>query len=192
AADPVTAFTPIWLRRSGIEYTIDHIVVGGEDRFLILHNDGAVNFTLAELPVSAVSDGPVDPALARTLIAHRDDVRLDGMEAFAERFVVGYRREALPRIQVWPISADGYGAPQEVEFDSELMLSGLGDNPEWNSPLLRVGCTSFITPTRVYDLDVHTGERTLLKEQPVLGGYCREDYVERREWAVADDGTRIP
>ncbi|MGH3722945.1 MAG: S9 family peptidase [Mycobacterium sp.] len=192
AADPVTTFSPVWLRRNGIEYTIDHIVVGGEDRLLILHNDGAVNFELAELPVSAVADGPADPALARTLVAHRDDVRLDGVEAFAERFVIGYRREALPRIQVWPIGADGYGSPQEVEFDSELMLSGLGDTPEWNSPLLRVGCTSFITPTRVYDLDVHTGHRTLLKEQPVLGGYRREDYVERREWAVAEDGTRIP
>lgn len=119
-------------------------------------------------------------------------MRLDGVEAFAQRFVIGYRREALPRIQVWPVTADGYGSPQEVEFDSELMLSGLGDNPEWDSPLLRVGCASFITPTRVYDLDVHTGERTLLKEQPVLGGYRREDYVERREWALAVDGTRVP
>lgn len=192
AEDPVATFSPVWLRRTGIEYTVDHIVVGGEDRLLILHNDGAVNFALAELPVAAVVDGPADPSAARTLIAHRDDVRLDGVEAFAQRFVIGYRREALPRIQVWPVTADGYGSPQEVEFDSELMLSGLGDNPEWDSPLLRVGCASFITPTRVYDLDVHTGERTLLKEQPVLGGYRREDYVERREWALAVDGTRVP
>lgn len=60
AEDPAATFSPVWLRRSGIEYTVDHIVVGGEDRLLILHNDGAVNFALAELPVAAVVGGPAD------------------------------------------------------------------------------------------------------------------------------------
>ena len=106
--------------------------------------------------------------------------------------MVSYRREALPRIQLWPITSDGYGTPEEITFDSELTSAGLAGNPNWSSPKLRVGTTSFITPLRVYDLDLATGERTLLREQPVLGGYRREDYVERRDWAVAEDGTRIP
>lgn len=66
AEDPAATFSPVWLRRNGIEYTVDHIVVGGEDRLLILHNDGAVNFALAEMPVAAVVDGPADPSAART------------------------------------------------------------------------------------------------------------------------------
>jgi len=186
AADPQAAFTTVLPRRDGIEYSVEHAVIDGQDRFLILHNDGAVNFTLVETPVG-------DPTAQRTLIAPRDDVRLDGVDAFADHLVVSYRREALPRIQLWPINhGNGYGTPEEVVFDSELMSAGLAGNPNWDSPKLRVGATSFITPLRIYDIDLPSGERTLLREQPVLGGYRREDYVERRDWATAEDGTRIP
>lgn len=185
ANDPTAEFSVVLPRKDGVEYSIDHAIVDGQDRFLILHNDGAPNFTLVDAPVG-------NPADQRTLIEARDDVRLEGVDAFSDRLVVHYRRDALPRLQVWPITAGGYGAAQEIEFDSELMACGLGGNPNWDSPRLRVGAVSFLTPMRIYDIDVATGERTLLRETPVLGGYRREDYVERRAWAVADDGTRIP
>jgi oligopeptidase B len=186
ATDGQTEFTTIWPRRELVEYSVEHAVVGGEDRFLILHNDGAENFTLVEAPVS-------DPDAFRTLIEHRDDVRLDSVDAFEGHLVVSYRREALPRIQLWPIYADGdYGNPEDITFDSELMSSGLSANPNWSSPKLRVGATSFVIPVRIYDIDLATGERTLLREQPVLGDYQPDEYVERRDWAVAPDGARVP
>ncbi|RFD25460.1 oligopeptidase B [Mycobacterium uberis] len=189
STNPDAQFTVVLPRRDGIEYSVEHApssLVGGQDRFLILHNDGAVNFTLVEVPVS-------DPKQQHTLIPHRDDVRLYGADAFAGHLVVSYRREALPRIQLWPVNSDGnYGEPHEVSIDSELMWVSLGDNPNWLSPKLRIRAGSFVMPVRVYDMDWVTGERTLLREQPVLGGYRHEDYVERREWAQADDGTRIP
>jgi oligopeptidase B len=186
AADPEAEFTVVLPRRDLVEYSVEHAVVGGEDRFLIMHNDGAVNFTLVDAPVS-------DPTAFRTLIEGRDDVRLDGVDAFENHLVVSYRREALPRIQLWPITSDGnYGTPEEIGFESELMSAGLSGNPNWSSPKLRVGATSFVIPVRIYDLDLTTGERTLLREQPVLGDYRPQDYVERRDWAVAEDGARIP
>ena len=105
AADPAAEFTTVLPRREGVEYSLDHAVINGEHKFLIVHNNGAVNFTLVEAPVH-------DLSAQRTLIDHRDDVRIDGVDAFANHFVVSYRREALPRIQVWPIGADGeYGRP---------------------------------------------------------------------------------
>ncbi|BBY86632.1 S9 family peptidase [Mycolicibacterium tokaiense] len=185
ASDPTSEFTSILPRRAGVEYSVDHAVVGGQDRFLILHNDGAVNFTLVEAPVA-------DPTAQRTLIPHRDDVRLEGMDAFADHLVVSYRREALPRIQLWPITDGDYAQPQELEFESELMSAGLGGNPNWDAPRLRIACTSFVIPVRVYDHDLATGQRTLLREQPVLGDYRPQDYTERRDWAIAPDGTRVP
>ncbi|MCV7220351.1 S9 family peptidase [Mycolicibacterium elephantis] len=186
AHDPEAEFGTVWPRRELVEYSVEHAVVGGEDRFLILHNDGAENFTLVEAPVA-------DPTSTRTLIEHRDDVRLDSVDAFEAHLVVGYRSEALPKIQLWPVHADGsYGHPQDITFESELASAGLGGNPNWSSPKLRIGVTSFVTPVRIYDLDLQTGERTLLREQPVLGDYHPEDYVERRDWAVAPDGVRVP
>jgi oligopeptidase B len=186
ATDPDAEFTVVLPRRDQVEYSVEHAVVGGEDRFLILHNDGAVNFTLVEAPVS-------DPSAFRTLIEHRDDVRLDGVDAFEAHLVVSYRREALPRIQLWPIGSDGsYGDAQEIAFESDLMSAGLSGNPNWSSPKLRVGAVSWVIPVRIYDLDLVTGDRTLLREQPVLGDYRPDEYVERRDWAVAADGARVP
>jgi oligopeptidase B len=186
SADSHAQFTVVLPRREGVEYSVEHARVGGQDRFLILHNDGAVNFTLTEAPIS-------DPTQQRTLVPHRDDVRLEGMDAFAGHLVVSYRRAALPRIQLWPIDSDGdYGVPDEISFDSALMSSGLGGNPNWESPKLRIRAGSLVVPLRIYDIDLATGERILLREQPVLGGYRPTDYVERREWAQADDGARIP
>jgi oligopeptidase B len=189
AADGEAEFTVIWPRREQVEYSVEHAIVGGEDRFLILHNDGAENFTLVEAPVS-------EPNTFRTLIEHRHDVRLDSVDAFEGHLVVSYRSEALPRIQLWPIvnkGADGdYGQPEDITFDSELMSAGISANPNWSSPKLRIGATSFVIPLRIYDIDLASGERTLLREQPVLGDYHPDEYVERRDWAVAPDGARVP
>ncbi|HKP42575.1 S9 family peptidase [Mycobacterium sp.] len=186
ATDPTAEFTVVWPRRELVEYSIEHAVVGGEDRFLILHNDGAENFTLVEAPVA-------DPTAVRTLIEHRSDVRLDTVDAFEGHLVVSYRSEALPKIQLWPVYATGeYGRPEDITFDSELMSAGLSANPNWSAPKLRIGTTSFVTPVRIYDIDLANGERTLLREQPVLGDYRPQDYVERRDWAVAEDGARVP
>ena len=185
AADPEAEFVAVWPRRENIEYSIDHAVVGGRDLFLILHNDGAENFTLVEAPVG-------DPTAYRTLIEHRSDVRLDSVDAFDGHLVVSYRQDALPRIQLWPIEETGYGQAQDITFDSELMSVGLSANPNWSAPKLRIGATSFVTPVRIYDHDLATGERTLLREQPVLGDYNPQDYLERRDWAVAPDGARVP
>lgn len=185
AHDPTAELTTVWERRDLVEYSVEHAVIGGEDRFLILHNDGAENFMLVDAPVANPSD-------FRTVIEHRSDVRLDGVDAFDGFLVVSYRSEALPKMALWPLTADGYGTREELTFDSELTAAGMGGNPNWSTPKLRIGATSFITPARIYDLDLATGERTLLREQPVLGGYRPEDYVERRDWAVASDGARIP
>ncbi len=186
ATDPEAEFAVVWPRRDFVEYSVEHAVVGGEDRFLILHNDGSVNFTLVEAPVS-------DPTAIRTLIEHRDDVRLDSVDAFENHLVVSYRSEALPKIQLWPLYPSGeYGRPEDFTFESELTSAGLSANPNWSTPKLRIGATSYTTPVRIYDVDLAAGERTLLREQPVLGDYRPEDYVERRDWAIARDGVRIP
>lgn len=185
ASDPTAELTTVWGRRDLVEYSVEHAVIGGEDRFLILHNDGAENFMLADAPVS-------DPTDFRTLIEHRTDVRLDGVDAFDGFLVISYRSEALPKMALWRLTDEGYGRREELTFDSELTAAGMGGNPNWSTPKLRIGATSFITPARIYDLDLATGERTLLREQPVLGGYLPEDYVERRDWATAADGARIP
>lgn len=188
--NPEGEFRVLLPRREGVEYSAEHAVIGGEDRFLILHNDvvdgvKAENFVLAEAPAT-------DPSDMTILIGHREDVRLEDIDAFANHLVLGYRRDALPRLSVWPLTADGYGELTELEFGLELFSAGAGSSPEWEQPTLRVGVTSFITPMQVFDYVPATGELLLRKEQPVLGGYDANDYEQHRDWAVAQDGTRVP
>ncbi|MEW1938883.1 S9 family peptidase [Dietzia maris] len=193
--DPAGEFWCVRPRQEGVEYDVEHAVVGGEDRFIITHNDGAPNYEVVEAPV-----GPIEGELRdlRTLVAHRDDVRVEGVDAFARVLVLGYREAALPRFALMPLEqgstagVEAYGRFEPVEFDEELYTSGPGSNPEWDSPVLRFGFGSFVTPGRVYSLDLASGERTLLREQEVLGGYDLSGYVQRRDWATAADGTRVP
>ena len=190
SSDPEGEFRVILPRREGVEYSVEHAVVGGEDRFLILHNDvvdgvKAENFVLADAPVS-------DPSNMTTLIEHRDDVRIEEVDAFATHLVLSYRREALTRLAIWPLTETGYGERAELDFDLELYSVGMSANPEWEQRTVRIGLTSFITPTQVFDYVLDTGELLLRKQQPVLGGYDAKDYEQQRDWATASDGTKIP
>ncbi|QQD77125.1 S9 family peptidase [Curtobacterium sp. YC1] len=188
AADPTGEFQVVWPRREGVEYEIEHAIVGGSDRFLVLHNDGAENFELVDVP----ADDPTSERDRRVVVAHHSERRIESVDAFAGHLALEYRSEALPRVAIIPIEGDGYGDAHEVPFDETLFSAGLGGNPEWEQPTLRLGYTSFVTPSEISDLDLATGEVTVLKRQPVLGGYDPADYVQERDWATAPDGTRVP
>jgi len=187
AAYPTGAFTIVAQRRPGVEYDVEHQnLADGTDRLLILHNDGALNFELAQAPVS-------NPAQWTPLIPHRDDTRLLGVDAFAGHLVIYLRRDGLSGLRVIPAT----GAEHEIDFPEPVYQVSPGANPEYDSATYRLGYQSMVTPGSVYDCDVASGELTLLKRSPVLPGpdgtaYDPADYEQHRLWATAADGTRIP
>ncbi|WP_375399580.1 S9 family peptidase [uncultured Amnibacterium sp.] len=190
---PDAAFEVVWPRHEGVEYSVEHAVLDGEDRLLILHNDRAANFELVSVPVDAAGD----ESARRVLIPHSDATRLEDVDAFAQFVAVSYRREGLARVGLYdPHRTTGSGGTgdsiEEIAFDEPIFSAGLGGNPEWHQPTLRLGYTSMVTPSTVYDYTVATGQRRRLKQQPVLGDFDPTHYVSRREWAVADDGTKVP
>ncbi|MET1052656.1 MAG: S9 family peptidase [Mycetocola sp.] len=192
AATPEAEPRLVWPRRDGVEYSVEHAVIGGDDVLLILHNAGAPNFELVSVAPDAAGEGPEDATVVR---AHSDDVRLEDVEAFAGHLVFGYRREGLSRLAI--ATLDGVDSPahlhmDEVHFDEPLYTVGAGSNPEWTQPNVRLSFGSLITPATVFDLDVASGELSRLKQQPVLGGYSPDDYEQKREWATAADGTLVP
>jgi oligopeptidase B len=184
ASDPTGEFAVVWPRREGVEYTIEHAVIDGDDRLLIVHNDGAADFEVADVAAG-------DPrGERRVLVPHAEGTRIEGIDAFAGHLVLEYRREALPRVAVLRLGdAAGF---VELPFSEELFSVGAGGNPDWNQPVVRLHYGSFVTPSTVNDYDVATGEIRLLKQQAVLGGYDPALFVQRREWATAPDGTRVP
>lgn len=173
----------VWPRTEGVEYSVEHAVVDGEDRLYILHNQDALDFELVSVPAS-------DPqGERRVVLPHTPGRRILGMDAFRDFATVEYRSEGLERVALLDYASD---ALEDVAFDEPLYSAGVSGNPEWHSPFLRLGYGSFVTPGTVYELDLATRELVLRKQAVVLGGYSPADYGQERAWATASDGTRVP
>ncbi len=180
ANDPFGEFKLFLKREPEHEYHIDHF----EDRFIIRTNDRAKNFRLAATRI----DQP-EKEHWREIIPHRSDVYLGDFEIFQDHLVLEERKRGLTHVRVLPWSGgEGY----DVEFDEPAYRAHVGTNPEMKTTVLRFEYTSLKTPLSIYDLDMITRERTLLKREEVLGGFSSEDYESERLYAPAADGTEIP
>jgi oligopeptidase B len=173
-------------RRDGVEYDVEP----AGDRLLIVHNANHPDFELAQAPLDASGheqwSSLAEPAAGERLL---------GVEAFASHAVVSLRRDGLTALRVLPRDqslASGFGQARDLVFEEPLYSVGTGNNPEYEASALQVVFESMVTPRTISDYDFATGELTVLKAQPVLGGYDPADYVQRREWATASDGTLVP
>jgi oligopeptidase B len=153
----------------------------GRDRLLILHNDGARDFTLAWASTE-------EPGVWHELVPHTPGTRLLEVDAFTGHVVVSLRRDGLTGLHVLP--ADG--EPYDITFPEPLYTVALDANPEYDTSTVRLGYASLVTPDSVYDYDLRTREMVLRKRKPVLGGFDPSQYEQHREWATAPDGTRVP
>ncbi len=178
AADP-KEFVVLAPRERDVEYDADHY--GG--RWVIRTNaDGAKNFKLATAPTGATSRKDW-----KDWIAARDDVYIDGFELFAGFTAIAERSEGLERVRV--LANDGKS--EHVKADEPAYSMGLSVNREPDTEWLRYSYTSMTTPNTTYELNTRTGERRLLKRDPVPG-YDPTQYATERLWATARDGTKIP
>ena len=180
AAEPQAEPRVVAARRQDVEYDVDH----HGDRFLIVTNDGAENFKLVEAPV----DNP-GPEQWLDVIPHRDDVRLLGADAFAGHLVLHERADGLTRLRVMSLAE---GDVHTIEQPEPVHTVGPGLNPEFDTTTLRFHYTSLVTPDQSIDYDMAARTRTVVKQQPVLGGYDPDLYETDRRWATAPDGTRVP
>lgn len=192
ASEPTGAFRTVWPRREGVEYDVEHAVIDGADTLLISHNDGALDFEVVAEPADLELSAEQRATERRVVVPHTTGMRIEGVDAFAGHIVLSYRRDGLTRLALLDPATDGPAGIREIGYDEPLYDTGLSGNPEWLQPAIRVVFTSFVTPATVLEIDVTSGERRVLKQQPVLGDYDATRYVQRREWATAQDGTRIP
>jgi len=167
-------------RRHSIEYSIDH----QEDRLVILTNDGARDFRLMAAPVSS-------PGLASwtEVVPERQGVRLNAIDVHIHHVVLGQRSDGLQRLEVLDSAT---GALHVVAQPDPAYTAFPASSPAYDSPVMRFFYTSLTAPFSAVDYDMRTKERTIVKEQPVRGGYDRTEYITDRQWAIAPDGVRVP
>jgi len=174
-------FSVLIPRERGHEYQADvH-----SERWILRTNWQAVNFRLVGAPFAEVADR----ATWRDLVPHREDALVHGFDVFRSHLVVEERAGGLRRIRIrtW----DG-GIDRCVDSSQPAYRATLGDNEQYDSDWVRCVETSPADPPTTYDVDVRSGERRLLKVEPVLGGFDSQRYVTEYLRAPARDGSRVP
>ncbi|MFM2071245.1 MAG: oligopeptidase [Actinomycetota bacterium] len=176
ANDPKAALRSVRSREPDHEYGIDH----WGDRFVVLTNLDAEDFRVMTAPVD-------DPGTWTELVAHIPGQRIVAIEPFATHLVIHEWALAQQRVRI--IHSDG--RTEVIDLGEEPHELELDANPEWNATTLRYLYQSFTTPASIYEHDLITGHRTLLKQTPAPNVDLSQ-YVASREWATAPDGTRVP
>jgi len=181
ASKPNGKFKVFQKRTRGLEYSISHF----ENHFYIVTNkDKATNFKLMKTPEDATSKKNwVD------LIPHREQVLVEAIDIFKDYLVVSERFNGLNQLKIMPWKGKEYYLP----FDSETYMAYTTSNIDFDTEILRYSYQSLATPSSVIDFNMRTKEKTVLKEQEVLGGtYDKSNYTEKRIWATAKDGIKVP
>ena len=178
-ADP-QAFAVLAPRERDVEYDADHF----DGHWVIRTNaDGAKNFKLA-----TAADGSTSRESWKDWIAHDPKVYIEGFELFDGFTAIAERSEGLERVRV--LRADG--STDYVKADETAYSMGLDVNAEPGTPWLRYSYSSMTTPATTYEFNTANGERRMLKQQPVLGGFESSNYVTERVWVPARDGAKVP
>jgi oligopeptidase B len=180
SSNPFGDFRMFQGRERGMEYGIAHF----QDKFFVVTNWKATNFRLMECPLDATHrESWVE------VIAHREDTLIEGIELFTDHIVVEERRNALNHLRVMQLSTRN---EHYVEFEEEAYTAGVSVNPEFNSHKLRFGYTSLVTPSSTIEYDMNSKEKTILKQQEVVGGYNASDYHSKRFMVEVRDGELVP
>ncbi len=180
ADNPGGQFKIVAPREDGHEYDVNYY----EGQFYITTNKNAQNFRVVTAPVSDPSEKNW-----KSFIDHNPKIKIDGLETFAGRLVVSEREGGLSYLRIIDMKTKASQRIAMAEPDYDLSI---GDNLEYNTATLRFNYQSMVTPLSVYDYDMKTHERMLMKRQEVPGGFDGKKYEAKRIWAVARDGTMVP
>ena len=167
-------------RRKDVEYSVDH----HGDRFYIVTNDGAKNFKVVYAPVA-------DPGPANWVefLPHRAAVKVDAVESFANHMVVYEREDGLKKLRIIDLNTGNF---HYVDFPEPVYTYSGANNPEFETDIVRFTYNSLVTPKSVFDYNMSTKSRELMKEYEVKGGYDKSQYTSERIFATAKDGAKVP
>lgn len=180
SATPSGEFKVVLPREKGHKYEVEH----RNGLFYIRTNKDAKNFRVMTAP--ATDPGPAN---WKEFVAHTPDALLEGVELFKDFAVVRELYQGLNRFRVLNFSA---GTWYQISFPDAVYSAAGGGTPEFSSRLFRINYESMVTSPCVYDYDMQTRRRTLLKKEEVLGGYKPGLYETKRLRATARDGVKVP
>jgi len=182
ADQPNGSFKLFSPRTLGMEYSIFHY---GNDFYVLTNKDGATNFKLMK-----TNEGQTSHENWEAFIPHRTAVLLEDIDIFKQYYVLTERVKGLTKMKVvrWDGTASYY-----LPFKSETYVAGASVNVDFDTETIRYFFNAMTSPYAIIDFNMYTREKTILKEQEVLGGnFKKENYRSERIWATAKDGVKVP
>lgn len=179
ADNPDEDFKVFLPREKDHEYVVAHF----NDKFYIKTNWQAKNFRLMSCP-----EGQTDKESWTEVIPNRDDILLEDMDIFRDYLVVSERKAGITQLRIMPWE----GEEHYIDFGEDAYLAGTSINPEFDTDLLRINFQSMTTPNTTYDYNMASREKSMLKQEEVLGGFDTNNYVSERLFATSRDGEQIP
>jgi len=179
ASNPDSELKMFQPRKRGLEYGIEHY----NDFWYVRTNKDAKNFRLMKTPLAATTEDNWTE-----VIPNRDDVLLEGMDVFKNYLVLSERKAGITQLRVIPTQ----GKEHYIEFGEKAYVAGTSINPEFDTDILRIYYQSMTTPNSTYDYNMNSKQKTLLKQQEVLGGFNPEDYRSERIMVKVRDGVEVP
>ncbi|HMR18938.1 MAG TPA: prolyl oligopeptidase family serine peptidase, partial [Sphingobacterium sp.] len=180
ADQPNETFRVFQPRLKNVLYSVTAL----DDRFLILTNEGATNFKIVQTPLDKTGK-----ANWTTFIAHRSNVLIEDIEEFRDFVVITERKNGLTNLAIRHLES---GEQHDLDLDEAAYRIRVSVNEEYNTNILRYSYTSLVTPASEFYYNMHNKEKTLLKQQDVLGGYNADQYQTERRFATATDGAQVP
>jgi oligopeptidase B len=184
ADEPNGEFLALFPYQEQHEYHADKL---GE-YFYIVTNYQAKNFRLMKAAIDQIDD----ISNWQEVVPHREAVLLEGFEVFNNFIVVTEREQGQIRFIVHTTQGENAGHHYPLSFDDPCYFACLDENPEPNSTIARLYYSSLTTPDSLFEFDLATGQRKLLKQQQVLGDFEKEDYQSERLFIIARDGAEVP
>ncbi len=166
-------------RDEKLEYSVSHF----NDQWYIKTNWKAENFRLMRTP-----EGNTSKDAWEEVIPHRSDVLMESFDLFDDYLVLTERIKGITEIRIKPWE----GEEHYIKFDEEAHMAYTSTNLDFDTEVVRIGYQSMITPNSTYDYNMRTKEKTLLKQQEVVGDFSSSDYASERLYATANDGTKVP
>lgn len=164
-------------RRKGHEYSLDHY----QHRFYLRSNRNGKNFGLYRTRMR-------DELEWEELIPPRDNIMLEGFTLFTDWLVVEERQRGLTSLrQINRKTREVIG----IAFDDPAYVTWIAYNPEPETSRLRYGYSSMTTPDTLFELDMDTGERRVLKQMEVPG-FEAANYRSEHLWITSRDGVEVP
>jgi oligopeptidase B len=167
-------------REKDVRYSID----SWQGHFYVHTNKNARDYKILRCKISDIKNlEEFIPSKKETVV---------GVLDFLDDYIIrGEKSDAIPKLFVRNIKTN---KEEEIKISNEVIGSPGAAlmQKDTNTSKIRVSWESMATPGRVYEYDILTKEKTLVKEVEIPSGHNPDNYVVERIKAKSHDGRMIP